>query len=264
MRYDVLGRTDDAASTVLLSAGLGGLGHFWRPQVEALAAHHRVILYDQRGTGQNASALPDDYSIAHMADDVVTVLDDAGVASCHFAGHALGGLVGLELARRAPSRLASLVLVNAWARVDSHTRRCFDARMALLRHVGIEAYVRAQPIFLYPAAWLSAHEDIVRKEEAAGIAHFQGVENLMKRVSALLAFDATLHLGKIYTPALVAAARDDVLVPFTRSQQLADALPNATLWLTAEGGHAFTVTDPAPFNAAMLAFLAKATTNEMH
>jgi aminoacrylate hydrolase len=255
MRYDILGRQDDEASTVLLSAGLGGLGHFWRPQLEALAAHHRVILYDQRGSGANAGELPDNYSIAHMADDVITVLDDAGIASCHFAGHALGGLVGLELARRAPSRLASLVLVNAWARVDSHTRRCFEARMALLKHVGIEAYVRAQPIFLYPAAWLSEHEEAIRKEEAAGIAHFQGADNLLKRLSALLAFDATSDLGKIRIPAFIAASRDDVLVPFTRSQQLADNLPNATLWLTGEGGHAFTVTDPAPFNAALLAFL---------
>src|SRR6201996_1743787 len=257
MHYDIVGRTDGKASTVVLSAGLGGLGHFWRPQIEALAAHHRVIVYDQRGTGANAGELPDDYSIAHMAEDVVEVLDGAGVTACHFAGHALGGLVGLELARRHPSRLASLVLVNAWARVDSHTRRCFDARMALLKHVGVEAYVRAQPIFLYPAPWLSEHEDIVRKEEAMGVAHFQGADNLSKRLSALLAFDATPDLDGIKIPSFVAAARDDVLVPFTRSQQLADHLPNGTLWLTAEGGHAFTVTDPAPFNTAMLSFLAR-------
>jgi len=257
MRYQIIGRTDDHASTVVLSAGLGGLGHFWRPQIEALGAHHRVIVYDQRGTGANAGELPGDYSIAHMADDVVSVLDDAGAATCHFAGHALGGLVGLELARRAPSRLDSLVLVNAWARVDAHTRRCFDARIGLLNHVGVGAYVRAQPIFLYPASWLSAHEEAVRKEEAAGLAHFQGKDNLLKRLSALLAFDATPDLGRIHTPTLVAASRDDVLVPFTRSQHLAANLPNASLWLTPEGGHAFTVTDPAPFNAALLDFLAK-------
>src|SRR5580693_6567345 len=99
MRYEILGRRDDKACTVVLSAGLGGLGHFWRPQLEALGAHHRVIVYDQRGTGANTGELPDNYSIAHMADDVITVLDNASVASCHFAGHALGGLVGLELAR---------------------------------------------------------------------------------------------------------------------------------------------------------------------
>jgi aminoacrylate hydrolase len=261
MRYDVLGRTTvDKASTVILSAGLGGLGHFWRPQIEALSAHYRVIIYDQRGTGANAGELPDDYSIGHMADDIISVLDDAGVASCHFAGHALGGLVGLELARRNPARVASLILVNAWARVDSHTLRCFEARTALLNYVGIDAYVRAQPIFLYPAPWLSEHEDIVRKEEAMGIANFQGRENLLKRLSALMSFDASPDLGTIHTPTLVAASRDDVLVPFTRSQQLAGALPNATLWIAHEGGHAFTVTDPVPFNRKMLAFLGTAGT----
>jgi aminoacrylate hydrolase len=259
MRYDVLGRTSDNAFAVLLSAGLGGLGRFWHPQIEALGDHYRVIVYDQRGTGANACELPDDYGISDMADDVVTILDDAGVASCHFAGHALGGLVGLELARRDPRRLKSLVLVNAWARLDSHTRRCFEARTALLKHVGIEAYVRAQPIFLYPAAWLSQHEDAVRAEEAMGIAHFQGAPNLLKRLSALMAFDATSELARIQTPTFVAASRDDVLVPFTCSEQLAAAIPNSSLWLTPEGGHAFTVTDPAPFNAAMVSFFAEET-----
>jgi len=55
-----------------------------------------------------------------MANDVVSILDDAGCDAAHVLGHALGGLIGLELARRHPARIASLVLVNAWARIDPH------------------------------------------------------------------------------------------------------------------------------------------------
>ena len=123
------------------------------------------------------------------------------------------------------------------------------------------------PVYLsssYYKKWLLGLEDmlvdkgyIAAREVAAGIAHFQGKDNLLKRLSALLAFDATSDLAAIQTPALIAASRDDVLVPFTRSQHLAEKMPKATLWLTAEGGHGFTVTDPAPFNAAMLTFLAE-------
>lgn len=154
MHYEVHGRAANGNGAVLLSSGLGGTGAFWQPQLERLGDRHRVVTYDQRGTGQSAGPLPDPYSIGCMADDIIAVLDELGIGRCHFVGHALGGLVGLELALRRPARVASLVLVNAWARVDSHTERCFAVRKDLLR-IGPEAYVRAQPLFLYPAPWLS-------------------------------------------------------------------------------------------------------------
>ena len=239
----------------MLSAGLGGAGAFWQPQLEALCEQFRTIVYDHRGTGANTEALPEGYSIAAMADDVTCILDEAGVERCCFVGHALGGLVGLDLALRAPARLTSLVLVNAWAAVHAHTKRCFAVRTALLEHVGPEAYVRAQPIFLYPAAWLARNEATIAQEEAHGIAHFQGRDTLMKRIAALLAFDVTGRLGEVSVPTLVAASRDDVLVPYPCSQTLADGLPDATLWFAEEGGHSFSVTDPRPFNMALLDFL---------
>ena len=241
---------------MVLSAGLGGAGAFWQPQIDSLSARYRVLAYDHRGTGTNSEELPQPYAIADMAADVLGLLDDLGIARAHLMGHALGGLVGLELALSAPDRLASLILVNAWARTDSHTKRCFDARLALLTHAGPAAYVRAQPIFLYPAAWLSANAERIARDDAHGIAHFQGAETLMRRVGALLAFDVADRLGAIATPTLVAAARDDVLVPYTCSEALAAGIPRAVLWMVAEGGHGFSVTAPAPFNAAILDFLA--------
>ena len=255
MHYEIHGRADPAAETIILSAGLGGAGAFWQPQLAALGAAYRVVLYDQRGTGRNAEPLPEGYSIGAMAEDVLGIIADLGIARCHFMGHALGGLVGLELALRRPEVLSRLVLVNAWARLDSHTRRCFSVRLDLLHNTGIEAYVRAQPIFLYPAAWLSAEAERVQREEEHGIRHFQGKETLLRRIGALQVFDVADRLASIRTPTLVAASRDDVLVPWTCSAALAAGLPDATLWVVPEGGHGFSVTEPDPFNAAVLSFL---------
>lgn len=256
LAYRMSGRDEAGAETVVLSAGLGGAAAFWAPQMAALEARYRVLAYDHRGTGANAGPLPEPYTIAHMAADVAGLLEAAGIARAHVVGHALGGLVGLQLALEAPGRLVSLVLVNAWDRLDPHTARCFEARLALLRHVGPEAYVKAQPIFLYPAAWLSAHADRMTRDDAQGIAHFQGAPALEARVAALRRFDVADRLGAIGVPTLVAASRDDVLVPYTCSERLARGLPNATLSLVPEGGHGFTVTEPEPFNRTMLRFLA--------
>ena len=254
LRYEVHG--PPGAPPVVLSAGLGGLGHYWRPQLPALVREHRVILYDQRGTGANPGPVSCPCTIADMADDVAAILDSCGVTAAHFVGHALGGLIGLDLALRHPGRLRSLTVVNGWARLDTHTARCFAVRRALLEAGGAAAYAHAQPIFLYPSAWLSANPDRVAAEEAHGVAHFQGAETLLARIDALSRFDVSGQLDRIATPALVLAARDDVLVPFTASEKLAAGLRKATLTVMPGGGHACNVTEPASFDRILAGFLA--------
>ena len=258
MQYEVVGRTDAAAETVVLSSGLGGVGAFWKQQIAALSEHYRVVLYDQRGTGRNKQALPETYTISMMADDVVEVLDQLDLPRCAFVGHALGGIVGLDLALRYPDRVGKLVAINAWAKADVHTAACFAIRKEILLHVGPEAYLKAQPIFLFPAPWLSENAERMAKDETHGVSHFQGTDTVLKRIGALLAFDVSTRLAEITVPTLVAASRDDILVPWTASKILAEGLPNAKLWVTPEGGHGFPVTEPAVFNAALLAFLREA------
>jgi len=243
---------------VLLSSGLGGSAGFWQPQIGALvAAGHRVIAYDQRGTGRSPAALTEGHAIADMAQDVVEIMDATSTPRCHLVGHALGGLVGLQLALDVPSRVASLVLVNAWSKPNPHSARCFEARLALLGACGARAYVEAQPIFLYPAAWCVEHAQRVADEVAHALAHFPGEANMRARIGALRAFDVDARLAQIERPTLVAAAMDDALVPWTMSQRLAEALPYATLDPMPHGGHAHSVTVPEAFNHRLLAFLSR-------
>lgn len=252
MKYELTGSGEEV---VLLSAGLGGAAAFWAPQRAALEGRFRVLAFDQRGTGRNAQPLPEGYTIGHMADDVIAVMEAAGVTRAHVLGHALGGLVGLDLARRFPERVGRLVLVNAWARVDRHSERCFDIRIGILHAQGPAAYVAAQPLFLHTAPYMSAHHDKISAEVAHGTAHFQGAENLLKRIGALRGFDARADLARITAPTLVAASRDDLLVPWTASEALAAGLPRAELWVTPEGGHAFSVEQPELFNPKLMDFL---------
>lgn len=257
MYHEVHGRGRPGAPSVLLSSGLGGSAGFWKPQIPALVeAGWRVVAYDQRGTGRSPDALAPDHSIADMARDVVEVMDATDSAQCHLVGHALGGLVGLQLALDAPARVASLALINAWSAPNPHSARCFDARLALLGACGPRAYVEAQPIFLYPAAWAAANAALVAAEVEHALAHFPGEANMRARIAALRAFDVDARLAGIGVPTLVAAAMDDVLVPWTMSQRLADALPRATFERVPHGGHAHSATEPDAFNHTLLAFLA--------
>jgi aminoacrylate hydrolase len=254
MHYQVSGNPDAHAATVFLSAGLGGLGSFWQPQLAALEPHFRVVIYDQRGTGKSPANLPADYSITAMAEDVAQIVEELDIRRMHFIGHALGGLVGMALALLRPELIERLVIVNGWARADSHTLRCFAVRKALLRNSGVAAYVQAQPIFLYPAPWLSANAQRVQEDEAHAIAHFPSRENVLARIAALSTFDPGDEINTIHVPTLVYATRDDVLVPYTCSEQLAALLPQAILHLHDSGGHACTVTQADTFNAAVIRF----------
>ncbi|MCU1418812.1 MAG: pyrimidine utilization protein [Schumannella sp.] len=244
------------APAVVLSAGLGGSGAYWAPQMEALTAAHTVVLYDHRGTNRSVRALTDPHSVDAMADDIVSVMDAAAQPRAHVVGHAAGGLVGLSLALRHPDRVDRLAVVNAWAAPDPHIRRCFDTRLHLLKDSGASAYLHAQPLFLFPAEWISRHSDRLDAEEAHHLATFPGEAIVAARIEAVLAFDIEAHLGEIAAEVLVSASGDDMLIPVSCSRKLAQGLPKARLDIAPWGGHGFTVTAPEAFNALLLAFLA--------
>jgi aminoacrylate hydrolase len=243
------------APALILSPGLGGSGAYWAPNLAALAQGHRVILYDHRGTARSDRALPRNLTVEDMADDVLALMDGIGIERAHFLGHAAGAAIGLMLAVRNPERLLSLVAVNGWSRLDPHFARCFEARLALLRDSGVRAYLRAQPLFLFPAPWISEHNEQLDRELEDHLAHFRGVETLETRIAALQAFYMDDRLDEIDTPVLALAAKDDMLVPWTCSPAYADRLANGSVALMDWGGHACNVTDPATFNRLVLEFL---------
>jgi aminoacrylate hydrolase len=254
--YEVHGEPVADRETVILSAGLGGSGAFWAPQMAALIERFRVVLYDHRGTGRSARTLPaGPYAVADMGDDMLKVMDALGLDRAHVVGHAAGGNAGLALALDHPDRLGKLVVVNGWSRPDPHIKRCFDTRLALLNNTGIAAYVHAQPLFLYPADWLSENHARLEAEEVHHIHGFPNPDVMRARINALLAFDIDEALPRIPCPVLLSASADDMLVPLACSRRLAERLPNATLDIAPWGGHGFTVTAAEAFNASVVKFL---------
>ena len=239
------------APTVLFSSGLGGSARYWDANVDAFGrAGFRVLRYDHRGTGRSPDTLAPDHTIADMADDALAVLDAAGIERAHMVGHAIGGLVALALAARAPARLDRLVIVNAWDSMPAPTQRCFAARLALLRHAGRAAFVAAQPIFLYPARFLAANAGRIEAECEAALAHLPPDANIVARIEA-----ARRHVvAPVAHDTLLIAARDDVLVPDLASEALARLLPHARL-ARLDGGHCCNLTAPRPFEAICLDFL---------
>jgi aminoacrylate hydrolase len=233
---------------LILSSGLGGSGSYWTPNLAALSRDHRVLIYDHRGTGRSGALGEETVTIASMAADVLALMDALAIRHPYFLGHAIGGLIGLELG----DALAKRIVVNGWPRLDPHTARCFDVRLELLRTGGPEAYVQAQPIFLYPAGWSSMNSGMLDVESEHQLERFPPVATLERRIAAARAFE--LRPGPP-CPTLLIAAADDVLVPAHCSEFLAGELANARVAQLDWGGHACNVTDPDSFDRIVLGFL---------
>jgi aminoacrylate hydrolase len=253
IHWEEHGQTD--GPPILLSSGLGGSGSYWQPNLAALGTRHRVITYDHRGTGRSDRDVPGDLTVEAMAADVIALMNAIGLETCTFIGHALGGHIGLALALSAPERLDRLVVINGWAKLDPHTARCFDTRLALLNDSGVRAYLHAQPLFLYPPQWISDHHDRLQDEEEAMLAHFPGVEMIQRRVAAVRRFNIAGRLDDIHVPTLLVASDDDMLVPPSASEKLAAGIPGAQLARMAAGAHACNVTRAEHFNMWLLDWL---------
>jgi aminoacrylate hydrolase len=245
-----------AAPALILSSGLGGSASYWTPNLPGMAERYRVIAYDHRGTGRSDRGLPDTVTVDDFADDILALMDALQIERAHFVGHAAGGIAGLAMASKAPERLDRLVVVNGWMKADPHFLRCFEARLNLLRHSGVEPFLRAQPIFLYPAQWISSHDAELNAELPHQLATFPGVDTMEKRIAALADFDATEWIAELRTPIMTLCAYDDMLVPYTCSLEFSVENPAISHDGLEFGGHACNVTCPDEFNRMVLRWLA--------
>jgi esterase len=85
---------------------LSNLGNLARD----LIGQYRVISVDLRNHGD--SPHEDAMSIPLMADDIVELMDDLGLAQSHLVGHSLGGKLGMHVALHHPDRVSSLLVAD--------------------------------------------------------------------------------------------------------------------------------------------------------
>ena len=99
-----------AGSPVLLVHGLGGSAENWVEVVPELVRRHRVIAVDLPGHA-GSEPLGRGATMDDFASATAKVLDAEGVDRAVVAGHSLGGLVALRLARKRPDLVRGLLLV---------------------------------------------------------------------------------------------------------------------------------------------------------
>jgi pimeloyl-ACP methyl ester carboxylesterase len=242
-----------SGTPVLLCMGASYSGSMWYPAVPSLAENHRVIWWDNRGTGQSeATAVA---SIQDMASDALAVLEAAGESSAHVYGVSLGGVVVQQIAVQAPDKVRSLVVgCSGILSPDKPRAPKWLTWLALHLPKSVVAKLTGRGGGYGSACTPErAAKDLeaLAKEDPSKVA-------IKQQQDALRAYSVTKEqIAALTVPALVLHGTEDKLVPYAWGVELSETLPGARL-VTFEGAaHNYLVAVGEPANTAVLEFLAE-------
>lgn len=235
-----------AAPPLVLLHGFTQTGVSWRPVVEHLPTHRRVLTPDLPGHG-TAGALRLDL-VASAARLAEVIGDEPAVV----VGYSMGGRTALRLALDHPRSVAGLVLLGATAGIDDDReradRRAADEALAdRIEREGVESGA----IDRFIAEWLAQplFADLTPEPDDLAARRANTPEGLAS--SLRLAGTGTMdppwwmELGSIEVPTLVAwGERDQKFAALGR--RLAAAIgANATTASIDDAGHAAHLEQPA-------------------
>jgi pimeloyl-ACP methyl ester carboxylesterase len=245
---------------VVLVAGFGMDHAVWDEQVRVLAAGHRVVCIDLRGTGGSDKPY-DGYAMERFVADVRAVLERLDLSDATLVGWSFGGLILFRLAAEDPGRVRQLALVGSNG-VRSTRSEAFP--------FGAPAdVIEAQFVAGETGDRLAARRAVLRAGFAAPPA--AAVEDFlydrwlqMPSWAALASFstyagaDGTALVDRVTVPVLIVRGAVDPVQPPKGAAWLRERLADARFVELPECGHYPMFEAPAAFTEALAAFVAEA------
>ena len=108
MYYEVIGEGDP----VVLLHGFLETGSMFKPFVDDLSAHYRLIIPDLRGHGGSTNP-SGDFTMRQSAKDVFGLMDHLALDRIKAIGVSTGAMTLLHMATQQPNRIEAMVLVGA-------------------------------------------------------------------------------------------------------------------------------------------------------
>ncbi|MFI9154352.1 alpha/beta fold hydrolase [Streptomyces sp. NPDC053367] len=229
----------EEAPVLILGPSLGTTWHMWDRQVPELTRQWRVFRFDLPGHG-GAPAYPAG-SVADLTARLLATLDGLGVQRFGYAGCALGGAVGIELALRHPERLASLALIAASPRFGTADE--FRQRGVIVRTNGLDPIARTAPDRWFTAGFAAAQPAIT--DWAVQMVRTTDPGCYIAACEALAAFDVRPELTRVGVPTLVLVGSEDQVTGPAEARTLVAGIPDARLAVVPGASHLVPVEQPA-------------------
>ncbi|CCQ15965.1 3-oxoadipate enol-lactone hydrolase/4-carboxymuconolactone decarboxylase [Rhodococcus sp. AW25M09] len=234
------------SDTVVLIGSLGSDRSMWNPQVGSLSASAHVLAVDIRGHGQSpVPAGP--YSIAELAQDVLTLLDSLALVRVHVVGLSIGGAIAQWIAIHRPERVRTLTLLCTSAKFGEPTQ--WTDRAATVRASGTSALADVALTRWFTAELLARDSDLAERHRRM-IADTPD-EGYAACCEALSQWDSRADLTRISAPTLVLAGLQD---PATTPEDLlviADGIAGSTYRVLDPAAHLANVEQAGPVTAAI-------------
>ena len=231
----------------------------WLPQLHRVPQGWRFIAPDLRGFRGAGVAFEDpglsNLSMDDYADDVLALMAHLEVTRATVGGVSMGGYVAFALWRRAPARIAGLVLSNTRAAADGDEARAGRQRMIdLVNYEGPEAIARAMVPRLLGTSTRAEQPDLV--DAVHGLVLMNSAEAIATALGALRDRpDSTPMLPGISVPTLIIAGDEDVVTPVAEAEIMKAGIPASTVSVLHRAGHLSNLEDSAGWNAALANWL---------
>ena len=241
-----------SGTPLLLIMGHAFSSDMWYPAIPALSERHRVIWFDNRGTGLSDATRR--ATISDLAADARAVLNAAAVDKAHVYGVSMGGGVALQLAYESPDRVRSLVLGCTGFRSEDVPGKGALGRLAYYLPLRLLRASFRKGLYgpACPTAAAERDLDVLMKSK-------KSARGLLGQVEAMRSYALEAErVAGLHTPALVLHGDADTTVTLARGQSLAAALPNSRLIVYPGAGHSYHIAYQDKVNADVLAFLQEA------
>lgn len=256
---------------VLLIHGTGAWSEIWRETMQTLTdAGFRCIAMDLPPFGFSQRPVPPEYTDAAQADRILGLLDALGIKQATLAGHSFGARPTVEAALRDPSRIQSLILIDAALGLTTKPGKApLLLRGLLASGMTRDALVAAtmtnpmlsrkmlQLLILDPANATDRQIHMIQQQfPVEGTTHALGgwLERFVTSQDNSHAGDRSEY-SRLGMPTLIVWGEADSITPLPQGQDLKTLLPNAEMVVLKNTGHIPLIEDAAGLNHAMLDFL---------
>jgi pimeloyl-ACP methyl ester carboxylesterase len=243
-------RVGDGAPLVFVH-GAGADGRVWRAQLAALADEFAVVAWDEPGAG-GSSQVPPGFDLADYADCLAALIEALALGPAHVAGLSWGGTVVLELYRRRPELVATLILVDAYA----GWKGSLPEQEVRARVEGVRQMLAAPADEFDPTlpGLFAGDPPADCLPLLAAMAADVRPESMRTALSVMAEADHRDLLPRIAVPTLLVWGQMDVRSPLSVARQFQRAIRHAKLVVIPGAGHVSNLEQPEPFNDAIREF----------